>query len=325
MSIRTRPGIDPLIATMRIYTGCQKKSLGCLGIIILLLTSHVRTRAQDYTWWNEANNWDYMTHWSKYIQIAPAHMGPNALPVPLSIKGRIITEDRLWLRADGHWDTGDQTYNLFARWEVSVSDRVSFRVSMVPVEYYQTDEATRDRMSSRDEDSRGLSVGDLYIGTDIQIVRDHANWPDLALSVNLKTASGNNFFAARFTDTPGYSFDLSAGDQLIDGEQFQLRWFANAGLYVWQTNREDYFQNDAFLYAGGLIFHWDKLQISPSLAGYYGYIGEGDRPVLARVETELQASDHWTYTLLLQQGLNDYPYFSSGVGLRYRFSGSLLR
>ena len=296
-----------------------------LLIKMVLLSMHSMQGQTDYSWWNEIHNWDGVTHWSKYLVISPERMGPNALPVPISTKGRVIEEDRLWISTNGHWgtDNQNQTYDLFGQWDVNITKWIHFRLSMVMMEYYQTDTITRDYMVSRDYDSKGLGVGDLYFGVDIAMFKDHNFMPDMTLSINLKTASGNNFFAARFTDSPGYSFDIALGKHILQRDGLEIRWFGNIGLFVWQTNREDYFQNDAILYGIGTQFIWNDLELSPSLTGYQGYIDDGDKPVLLRLEGEFLSSHALSYTLLMQYGLRDYPYFSTGLGLRYRFENKL--
>jgi len=99
-----------------------------------------------------------------------------------------------------------------------------------------------------------------------------------------KTASGNNLAAARYSDSPGYFFDLSFSKNLINGRNIDLTPFGLTGFYSWQTNDELRLQNDAFMYAAGCDIASKNWQASASLSGYSGYKNERDRPMQLNFE-----------------------------------------
>ncbi|CAH1001104.1 hypothetical protein LEM8419_02043 [Neolewinella maritima] len=275
--------------------------------------------AQDFGWWNTIHQWDGHTPWTDYLTLAPAYLGPNALPVPDIQNGRLDTRPRLRLAGEAHFSDGDGTQNLLLDLSLPLfSDRVAFRLQYVPLEYYRMDVATRDLRAARDFDGRGTASGDVYLSTYVQLLRDHPRWPDVLLTINLRTASGNKLSAARFTDTPGYFFDVSVGKEIPVSETVALRPHLMAGFYVWQTFTSNHFQNDALLYGLGADLILAPLTLTGSLGGYWGYLGEGDRPLVCRLDLRTTQPRRINYVLRLQQGLKDFGYSSLRIGLDYR-------
>ncbi|WP_116107289.1 hypothetical protein [Lewinella sp. IMCC34191] len=277
---------------------------------------------QDYGWWNDTHDWDGVSPWRSYLTLASAYMGPNALPVPEIRNGRITQGTELRVAGDAHFGDGDDTQNLYLQGHVPLfSDRVGLHLQYVPLEHYRMSAATRDERAARDYDGEGLAGGDVYVGTHIQLVQDHAHWPDLLLSINLKTASGNRLSAARYTDTPGYYFDLSAGKTFErEGSLASLRPHALLGFYVWQTFMDNYYQNDAVLYGLGCDFRFRKLTLTPALGGYYGYLDIGDRPLVGRLDLRTQRDRGMEYFARLQHGFADYPYSTVRLGVTFHYA-----
>ncbi len=190
----------------------QKKAIRVFLWMLLISFHSFLSYSQDYSWWNKKHNWDGVTSWSKYLIISPAYMGPNALPVPDFNNGTLKERGSLKFAAESHFSKGDNTQNLFTRLYLPLyTDKVGLLISIIPFEHYKMDTITRDLRRTRDFDGKGFAGGDFYIGTFIQILKDKKHWPDMAVSINLKTASGTNLEAARYTETPGYFFDLSMG------------------------------------------------------------------------------------------------------------------
>ena len=274
---------------------------------------------EDFGWWNTLHQWDGTTPWTNYITLTPAYMGPNALPVPDVRNGRLRSTPTLQLAGEAHFSAGDDTQNAWLNLDLPLySDRVTFALQYVPLEYYRMDMATRDERAARDFDGKGFASGDVYLGTHIQLLRDHARSPDVLLTFTLRTASGNRLSAARFTDSPGYYFDVSVGKSYAVGERVHLRPHLMLGFYAWQTYRSDYFQNDALLYGAGVDMELDKLTLTTALGGYGGYIGQGDQPMVFRLGLETQREKGVEYLGRAEWGLRDFPYRSLrvGVGLR---------
>jgi hypothetical protein len=291
---------------------------GFLLFFLLLIVTPVI--AQDnYEWWNKKHNWDGVSSWSQYLTYSPAHFGPNALPVPEIRDGSIKKRINLETRSDMHLSRGDNTFDLFLKLDVPLFDgRVAIEAFGVPFEVYEMDTLTRDERAVRDRDAEGTAVGDLYISTKIQLLRDHKGWPDLMLGITLRTASGNSLGDARYTDAPGYYFDLSAGKSYEIGNTLFIRPFAMLGFYVWQTNDDIHFQNDAFLYGIGVSLYNEELEFNAKYGGYKGYLGNGDAPMVLRAN----AFYKWPRThlrLSFQQGLQDFEYSTISLGAVFFF------
>ena len=287
-----------------------------LFIILISINSVLFSQIDKYAWWNKNNNWDGITHWTNYIIISPEFMGPNALPIPDFKNGTLGKSPNLKLVYENHSSKGDKTQDLFTELYIPLySDKVGLNISMVPVEYYVMDIETRDYRRTRDFDAKGFSSGDLYLGTYIQLVKDKKGYPDVLLTINLKTASGNNFEAARFTETPGYFFDISFGKTFkTKGLLQSIRPFGIGGMYVFQTHRDDYYQNDAWLYGLGFDLNFSKLEIKNSFGGYSGYIRNGDSPMAYRLGFKSKFDSIINYELQFQKGFSSLKYTTIRLG-----------
>ena len=246
-------------------------------------------------------------------------MGPNALPVPTIKNGKLPENAYFRFSVDNHRSRGDKTENLHTELFLPLfSPRVGLNLALVPIEHYKTDTLTRDLRRARGITGEGIAVGDLYIGTYIQLVKNHSRLPDVLLTINLKTASGNKLSDARYTDAPGYFFDLSMGKNInLDPQgSTYIRPHLMLGFYVWQLLGNDQLQNDALLYGLGFDLALPKFEITNALGGYYGYLGNGDRPLVYRVQIGTKFKTVVNYELGLQRGLNDFGYTSFRLSCR---------
>lgn len=288
-------------------------------IQFLAISSFMYSQDEGHDWWNKKHNWDGISPWYSYLTYSPAYFGPNALPVPEIRDARIDSNMSLEGSVDLHFSQGDNTQNLFIKFRYPfLGGRIAVEVFGVPVEHYIMDTITRDERAARCYDCEGTAMGDLYISTVIQILRDKGAWPDLVLGFTLRTASGNMLGDARYTDAPGYYFDLSAGKSFKLSSKFLIRPYAMLGFYVWQTNRDDYHQNDAFLYGLGLSAYSSRYEFNAKWGGYKGYIGNGDAPVVIRANA-IYKLKKIHLKLGFQQGLNDFEYTSFRLGSIFYF------
>jgi hypothetical protein len=288
--------------------------------LLIVLSTTCFAQEIDFSWWNNKANWDGISRWQNYLTISPAFMGPNALPVP-QVKQGTMPESSFKLAYDVH--TGaENTQNVFTELHVPLfSERVGLNFQLVPFEYYSMDTIIRDLRLARERDGEGTSVGDLYIGTYIQLIKDHRYLPDVLLTINLRTASGNNLGATRYTDSPGYFFDMSFGKNIKFGNEAfikSIRPYAMGGLYVYQTNRTDYPQNDCFLYGFGTDVSFNKLVLIQSFSGYSGYINNGDSPFIYRAGLRTKFKRKVNYEFRFQKGINDFPYISYRIGCIFK-------
>lgn len=291
-------------------------------VILLYILVFVSLNGQvDYSWWNEINNWDGVTPWDQYIIKSPGFMGPNALPVPEMKTGRLSDKTSIRLFTDLHYSNGDNTQDFFSSLYLPLAgNKAGLELYGVMVEHYKMDIKTRDQRHSRDFDAKGFSVGDLNIATLITLTRDHSKLPDMIIRIAFRIPSGSNLRGARFTDAPGYHFDLLLSKKLT--ENFEITGMT--GFYSWQlnynTDRVLYHQNDAFLYGAGLIFSKKRIKIEGCIAGYAGYVNIKDSPLVLRLKSEL-AVGKIKGVLSLQQGVNkDFDYTTLRFGIHVPIS-----
>jgi hypothetical protein len=279
-------------------------------MIVLMLIYPFQLFAQDYSWWNEKHNWDGVTSWTRYIEVSPGYMGPNALTVPEIRNGTIFNEIYFEAAFDAHFSKGDNTQNIFTKFFYPFSkQKVAFEIQFIPWEHYKMTEETRDERKARGYTGEGTTIGDIVFGTIIQILKDRGKWPDILFSANFKTASGGGFDNARYIDAPGYYFDVSFGKSYNIGhlKQNSIRPYCLLGFYAWQTNRTDNFQNDAFLYGAGIDLELNKLYITNQVGGYSGYMGNKDEALVYRFKFIFEQRII-NYKLEFQQGLHDFKY-----------------
>lgn len=287
--------------------------IAIIGLLFLISGTY----GQDYSWWNIKHNWDGVSSWKRYLISTPGYMGPNALPVPEINNGSIQDYYSLEIAPEVHLSKGDHTFDILTKfiWPVS-RGKVSVGISYIPVEYYNTDTLTRDIRVSRDYDGKGISYGDIYVHTLIQVLAGKEVWPDIMITANIKTASGTNLGSARFTDTPGYYFDIAAGKDFAKGTGWikGMRPYVLLGFYAYQTHRSDYLQNDCLLYGSGLDIRFKDFKMSNQLGGFIGYFNQGDRPLVYRLMIHGNQDRALNWGIRFQQGISDYGYSS------FRFS-----
>ena len=274
--------------------------------------------AQNY--WKQTPLYDYgNTLKRKFIITTPGNMGPNALPVPEIKKG--LVGKNLYVKAGGelHFGQGDFTRNVTAAFYYPVvPEKVAVEIYGIPYEKYTVNERLKRERRILDENCEGHTWGDYYVGTTLQLLKDHASIPDMALAFTFKTASGNSLLNARFTDAPAYFFDLSMGRGFtLNHPQFRkLRLYGTGGFYVWQTNSDQHPQDDAFLYGLGCETEFGNWRLNQVFAGYNGYLNMRDRPSVFRFQV-LRQQTLFNYTLEYQAGLNDFNYHSLKFGVAY--------
>lgn len=264
--------------------------------------------------------WDGVTHWSKYLITSPGFLGPNALPVPLVHKAE-IPEKLYWSgQYEYYWGTGDQTHDFRTHLIIPVAKgRIGLEFKYVPVEFFSMDSAiSRMRRTEKGEAVNGNAFGDVYFGTIIQVIRDHSFLPDLTVAMTCRTASGTDRENARYTDTPGYYLDAAFGDSYGKGKGFfrHVRWYAELGFYSWQTYLDNYPQNDAFLFGCGIDFDFRDFFVDQTLCGYVGYMNNGDKPVVYRIDLGIKIGAA-ALVFGYEKGLNDYPFQSIRAGFQF--------
>lgn len=277
--------------------------------------THVR--AQTYEWWVQVVNWDGVSRWNRYMIFSPAFQGPNSLPVPELTNGSVDSVNAAGLTGMFHFSKEDKTQNLrfVANYNV-IKNRLSFDVSWVPVEWYN--------MSHRLKEERHVfshyyydnsAQGDIILNTNVQLLNKWREHIHLALRLGYRFPVSSGVGAARFTDAPGYYFDISAGKPLSDS------WKLNGmiGFYAWQTNRDDFFQDDCFLFGAGLEYNKNNWRWQVNTAGYLGYLEDySDKPIVIRSSLEKRFK-RISALLKFQHGVHHFKYTTVETGVKYIF------
>jgi hypothetical protein len=280
--------------------------------IILLLCCFVPLLAisqVDYSWWNKLHGWQPgMPGWRSYLIISPGYMGPNALPVPEVKKGIVEAGNNVEFGMDFHFMKGDPTQDLFARYYRSIADnKVAIEFYGVIVEHYAMSTAIRDKRFARDFDGKGFTNGDLYFSTLIQVIKGK-KFPDTMLRMACRTASGNQLDAARFTDSPGYFFDLSFSKEYVgNSEKYSFLPFASVGFNSWQIYDDVNVQDDAYMYGIGGEVKCSRWTFTNSLSGYSGYKKVHDQPIVYTFDLKHSYKNH-AIRLQYLHGFRDWNY-----------------
>lgn len=281
-------------------------------ICLLLILPSGFCFSQDYSWWYTKYNWPTNRPWVQALTLTPGYMGPNALPVPDINTGLIPEKATVKTGLEVHKSKGDNTENAYTEVYLPLfSKRVGIKLNMNPFEHYKMDTLTRDIRKSRDYDGKGTAVGDVYLGTYIQLLAYDALWPDVAVSFSIKTASGSNLDALRYTDTPGYFMDVSLGKNFHpNGFIRTIRPYAMAGFYAYQTYHPIFRQNDCILYGAGVNIASRNIELSNAIGGYRGYLKNGDNPTVYRATLTTKFNSAVNFDLRFQQGIGDFKYTS---------------
>jgi hypothetical protein len=91
------------------------------------------------------------------------------------------------------------------------------------------------------------------------------------------------------------------------------------GFYVFQTNLVDHMQNDALMYGGGLDMRLGSIVIENQAGGYRGYLDNGDRPLVLRLNLTWDTQLPLDLKVRFQKGFVDYSYTSLRITGLYNF------
>jgi hypothetical protein len=287
-------------------------------LIIFCLFPLLVFSQDDWTWWNQKHGWE-----RSFMHITPGYLGPNALPVPDVKKGVVPSGKSIELGFDFHFQQGDPTQDIFAKYYQSFADnKIAIELYSVLVEYYNMSDFIRDERVARDFDGKGLAVGDLYFSTLIQLVKGK-KFPDTMVRMAGRTSSGDPLEGARFSDSPGYFFDFSFSKEYSGrNEKMSFLPFASFGFYSWQTNDDMNLQNDSYMYGAGVDLKWSRWSVSNSLSGYSGYKKERDRPMVYTFDLNRTLKKH-TLRLQYLYGLRDWNYQTVKFSVIWNLRSSL--
>lgn len=254
------------------------------------------------------------------VSASPRYFGPNALPVPEMLEGtvsqRLYMEVAFDLAAGFH---GDLTKTIFAKLNIPLfSSRVNLSLWMPVVEFYSNTAESLAWQGSPERKFKGNEIGNLYISTDIQLLRQTRTRPDIVVRAAVVTASGDSEEYARYYDAPAYFFDASIAKSADIGDGFFtcVCFIFNGGFLCWQTGKS--VQNDAYMYGFKIRLSTLVADVSAAWQGYTGWQRNGDRPMVFRVEAVFRVG-RFRPLGAFEHGIRDYPFNRFRVGLGYEF------
>lgn len=288
-------------------------------IVILLFCLFHQTSilAQSSTWWEQNVGWDGVRPAHYYLNLSSEKMGPNALPVPEM--HRFLADSTSWfyIGAQGAFRQGEQTLAslLAMQWRANKWFRLGIKV--IPLEWYQTShEIKTERKIFYQAYDHTWAGGDIYVESNIRLPDTWLKGISSELRIGIKTASGTNLGAARYTDTPGYYADFAFSKNFNARHQ----WEAMLGFYAYQTYDDQLRQNDCLLWGLGHHYQNGPFALLQSFRGYMGYLGNGDVPVIYNLEARWKPRNSWSWQLMFSRGLRDYPFSLFTLGVFWHFN-----
>ena len=293
----------------------------CLLVLLFCCSLITGVRAiEPALWWKTVHGYVPGTDWYEYLTYTSAFMGPNALPVPEVYDGRVPEKNRMEVSADVFWGNGDRTQSLSTRWDwAAIPGRLSLSGWGVLAEHYHTSNAVRDQRASLVENpEETLLIGDLYLSALVRLLRETSRSPQVNLEVVLKTAASKTSAGARYMDTPGYLFNVTAAKSWRTDPLWldELRAVVNLGFLCYQLNGVH--QNDAPVYGAKLMASRGNWTLEGGLHGYTGWTGKGDAPQVIRLKGQRRIGTLDVF-LQYQHALRDYPYRRLQAGICVNF------
>ncbi|MEY2948911.1 MAG: hypothetical protein RLZZ248_112 [Bacteroidota bacterium] len=271
--------------------------------------------SQDHQWWVDNVGWDGETAWTQYLIFSPGRMGPNALPVPSFSNGQVDSSHHLSWTNQLTFTKGESTYSTILEAQyVPLPHRLSFRLFWMPLEWFRTSHFLKtERKVFHEFYDDQTAMGDVYLETSHALI--HRSHYSAVLRLGYKFAASSHLGAARFTDTPGYYFDISFVRNFPLSTQANFALSAMTGLYIWQTNNSPvHRQNDAFLYSVQLKLNHTYSTFILGLGGYIGYLNNGDQPHLMELGYRVERSAKWAIQITGRKGVNkDWPFTSLAI------------
>jgi len=279
---------------------------------LLLLSVHLLNVEILLSQEDEYNDWrDQM----KLLVYSPRYFGPNAFRLPDLQSGRLGTRWEIEARGEYHYYVGDQTKDFFARLYIPIANgKAGVEIRGVVVETYLMDEKTQKERHAIEREPPFTCYGDIILSSFYQVLKNDQIC-DITFSGNVKTTTGRRLCDARFTDAASYWFEMTTGRNILQSadQKYAFRLQGMIGFYCWMTNDMIHRQNDAVLYGYGGSINLHNLSLSANWAGVYGYIKNGDRPVIFRSKLNFEYKKN-ILSLRYNHGIRDFLYDTYSVG-----------
>ena len=253
----------------------------------------------------------------KEVIYAPPFFGPNALPVQEVGDGKIPEYTRFGFSTDYSFGYGDKTLAWQLSAEIPLLPKyVSLKSWMIFHEFFWlTPEVCRKRdIDLSEEKPSGWATGDIYFQTRISVLRETKCRPQITVNISFKTASGGKFEQRRHYDSPAYFFDAAVAKSFPINRKFlnDIRLVGNIGFLCWETTNSR--QDDSGMYGLNLILANSFLSFENQVAGYWGRLGNGDRPLTYRT-TLTYKHKYLDLFFQYQYGIMNFPYHQIRVGI----------
>lgn len=296
-----------------------------LFLLLSFLTLNVYSQSRSTKDWVDFGS----SHISKWIQVAPGKLGPNALPVPEMDYAEIGTQSSIEAGIHSHFMKGDTAINSYLafQWTV-VPEKVAVKFWGFPTETFRVNNEVRDeRQIYYDDEGWKTSGGDLWISTFIQLLKNREKWPDMVLNYSMKTTTGS-LLHARYTDGMAHYFYLSLGKSLYPNNSFfdEIRIAGMVGFYEWQVNKVEMAQDEGPLFGAGIKIRHRNFALANEFGGYSGYdaydfIGaEGfNDPLVYRLRL-IKEGEQFDWKLEYKTGWQDYNYTTFKLEVVYKFN-----
>lgn len=254
-------------------------------------------------------------------RVSPLYFGPNALPVPDMLDGRVQPRLYTEIGADVHKGFyGDMTETLNARINIPLfTPRANLSIWMPVVEFYQNTDRSFEHFRPVEQSRKGYQIGNVYVSVDIHVIKEKRFIPDVSVRAAIITASGDGDEYSRYYDAPGYFFDGAIGKSFVLGREGffrSLRLAVSGGFLCWQVTQAT--QNDAYMYGVSATLTTSLPDIQCAWQGYSGWIGNGDRPMVLKATIAFPLK-HFRPLAGYEYGLRDYPFHHFRIGLGYIF------
>jgi hypothetical protein len=300
-------------------------------LVVFTMPLSVFSQTRDYSNWIDFGG----SNVGKWLQIAPAKLGPNALPVPEIDWAQVGEYSNVEAGAHYHHMPGDTALNSFFSfyWDIA-PNRAAVKIWGQPTETFRlSNELRNDRQIYYDDTGWITHGGDLFISTYIQIFNEQKFIPAFSISYTLKTTTGGNKHG-RYTDASMNWFYLATGksfffeNSIID----ELRVAGLLGFYVWQTNKVEMAQDEGPVFVGGIKLRKGRYNLHADIGGYTGYdayefidrtngedrIQGNNDPLVLRTSLE-HTGNRFGFSFEYQTGFRDYHYNTFRLGVVYRF------
>lgn len=246
----------------------------------------------------------------------PGRMGYNALPVlrnPDPVIGPDLeVEVSAAAQVSSVVAARDAAATPYFRVTVPFLRAAALEVDGVPLELFQVSSGTQARLGA--ERRSGVAPGDLRVGARFLLMGEGLRSPALGIQVIVKSTTGKALDALRFTNAPGYVFDLLAGKDLLVTRPVALRALAKVGFLAWQVGQGR--QDDALNYGTTLRASFPSgVSLAAELRGYTGWL-EHDDPVVLGMTAGVGAGRRLEVRASADHGLTrDAPPLDVRLGL----------